>query len=144
MYLSTPNGGIPQSQVLSQVTDPRSFPRGGGFSVPGSFSGHWSQVLSRGYDSPGQGYPSTGYPPARSGWGTSGQDCDTPWKGPRTSDPPPPTRSGWGILLLGQNSRVSTCYAASCVHAGGLSCILTFHFLCTSQFSYVICIVVQT
>ena len=38
--------GVPQSQVLSEVTGPRFFP--GGTPFPGSFSGHWSQVLSGG------------------------------------------------------------------------------------------------
>ena len=62
---------------------PRSF--SGGTSVPGSFLGHWSQILSRGYPSPPQGVPRPGQGVhqyslslARSGWGT------------------PLTRSGWG------------------------------------------------
>ena len=69
----------------------------GGTSVPGSFLGHWSQVLSGGggYPSPGQGrgcpstgqggtpvlaggYPLLGYPLARSGWGTPGQVTTPP------------------------------------------------------------------
>ena len=77
---------------------------GGGTPVPGSFPGHWSQVLSRGgtpvlairvpstgcpqpgQDSTGLGYPSgqnrTGVPPpiASPGWGTPSQDWGTtPW-----------------------------------------------------------------
>ena len=57
----------------------------GGTEVPGSFQGLWSQVLSRGYPSPGQGYPRIGgYPRtgvtslARTGV-ISSQDRGTPW-----------------------------------------------------------------
>ena len=45
-------GVVPQLKVLSRVTGPRSFLRGGGTPVKGSFLGHWSQVLSGGYPSP--------------------------------------------------------------------------------------------
>ena len=84
---------------------PRCFPRsflGGGTSNPGSFPGHWSQVLSWGYPSPGwrgvpqswlvEGTPGQGSPPlARSGWGTPwpGQDGVPPSQD-RTGVPPPP------------------------------------------------------
>ena len=66
---------------------PQSFP--GGTPVPGSFPGHWSQVLSRGNPSPGwagtpvlaRDTPGLGYPPARSRWGTPSQVWSTPWPG---------------------------------------------------------------
>ena len=89
---------------------PRSF-LGGGTTVPGSFPGHWSQVLSRGTPVPGSfpghrsqvlsgwvlqswgvpspswGYSSMRLPPARSGWDTPSHD--------RTGVPPVRT----GVLL---------------------------------------------
>ena len=93
-------GGVPQSQVLSQVSGPRSFPLGG-TPVPGSFPGpFWG-----GYPSPGRGVPqswpggylSTGYSP--------GQDRT----GVPLSPPPGQVRMGYPP---GQNSRASTYYAA--------------------------------
>ena len=95
-----------------------STPGEGGTPVPGSFQGHWSQVLSRavpqsqvlsqvtgprsflggGVPQSWQGYPLVrmGYPPppgqVRMGY-SRGQDC-----------PPPPPQ--------GQNNRACTCYAA--------------------------------
>ena len=83
-------GGVPQSKVLFQVTNPRSFLEG--TPVPGSFSGHWSQVLSQVYPNPGQ----EGTPQVR--WGT-------PWPGLRY--PPPLDRTAeralatqWAVCLL--------------------------------------------
>ena len=106
-----PHGGVHQSQVLSQVTGPMSFP--GGTPVPGSFPGHWSQVTGPrsflGVPHPDQGVPQSwqdGVPPlARSRWGTPptsqvrmGYLCPGQDLGP----PPPPPE---------QNNRASTCYA---------------------------------
>ena len=153
-------GGLPQTLVLSQVTGPRSFPGGypcprffprslvpgsfqghqfpgpfWGYSSPRFFPGHWSQVLSGGYPSPGQGYSSPGrgypspaggypvmeyplariglgYPPAWAGWGIQPGQMGCP---------PPLAWSGWGTPP-GQNSRASTCYAAGGKRYGGLSC----------------------
>ena len=115
---------------------------GWGTPVPGSFPGHWSQVLfwegtpvSDIFPGPfrgtpvlmGVGYPCTGYPKARSGWGTPwpGQDRVPPWPG-QDGVPPPP----------GQNSIVSTCYApppppgqnsivSTCYAAGGMPLAFT-------------------
>ena len=76
--LSGPFWEVPQSQVLSQVSVPRSFL--GGTPVPGSFPGLWFQVLSGGTPVPPSSdwgipqleVPQTGVPP----W--PGQDWDTP------------------------------------------------------------------
>ena len=83
--LSTPPGGG-DTPVLSQVTGPMSFL--GGTPVPGSFPGHWSQVLS------------TGVPQSWLG-GMYGVPL---WPGLDGVHPPPPPQ--W------QNSRAITCYAA--------------------------------
>ena len=82
-------GGVPQSQVLSQVS--------------------WSQVLSRG-GTPvlAGGYPSTGipwpgqdgvHPPIWSGWGTPwpGQDGTAPPSQVRIGDPPPLPGLGYPV-----------------------------------------------
>ena len=120
---------------------PRSLVPGpflGGTPVPGSFPGHWYQVLSRGYPTPGWGYPvpDWGYPgQVRMGYPQQGLDGVLPQPGqdgvplqPELGWPPwpglgyPPSwaglghpasaRSGWGSPHPGQNSRVSTCYTA--------------------------------
>ena len=72
---------------------------GGGYPLPGSFPGLWSQVLSQVADTP---VPARGIPPGQE-WGTDpGQDWGTPL-----------TRTGLGYPLPSrQNSRVSTCCAA--------------------------------
>ena len=112
-------GGIPQSQVLCQVLfweggQSRVLSQvlsGGGTAVPG----HWFQVLSRWYPSPG-GYPPTRLwwvppSPAKPGWGIlPGQD-----RTGVTPPPPPPIEQQSEHFLRGER------YAA-CVHAGGLSC----------------------
>ena len=80
-------------------SSPRLFPRS---LVPGPFHGVPQSWPGR-YPSPGWGYPQPGQdgippPPVRLGW-----------------DTPPPARSRWGTPPpphKGQNSRVSTCYAA--------------------------------
>ena len=80
--MSVHRGGVPQYQVLSQVTGPRSFP--GGTPVPDYFPGHWSQVLS---------------------WGCPGQDGGTlGWDTPsqvRLGDPPGQVRLGYPLARLG-------------------------------------------
>ena len=72
----------------------------------------------------GWGYPRMEYAPVP-GWGTPqpGEDggtrgCSTPH--PRMRYPP-----GWGTLRLGQQREYLLCRGryASCVHAGGLSCL---------------------
>ena len=105
---------------------PRFFPRS---LVPGPFPGQWFQVLSRGYPSPSQeGHPRY---PHQVMTGTS-------WPGQDGSPSPPPARrglgypslparSGWGTPPPGteQQSEYLLCggWYASCVHAGGRSCL---------------------
>ena len=100
--LSTPGGGVPQRQVLSQVTGPRSFPEG--TPVPGSFPGHRSQALSGEYPSPQWGYLSMvpSYGQARMGYPQPGQDRVPPSQD-STGVPPgqvrmgyDPPQPGWG------------------------------------------------
>ena len=105
-------GGVPQSQVLSQVSGLRSFP-GGTLVLPQGMypSSGW------GYPSPSQVYPSpvcgvlgvVGYPPARTGLKLSPHQD-------RTGVPP---RTGVGYLLR-QNRRASG--SSSLL----LSCRMTF------------------
>ena len=126
LSVHTWEGGVPQSQVISQVTFPRSFLEGGTpvwCALPPARTGLCCIPPSQdrtgvapgqawmGYFLPLQGYPQPGQDwgilLARSGWGTlwPGQDWGTP----------PPARSGcgtpnydWGTPL-GQNNRASTC-----------------------------------
>ena len=94
--------GVPQSQILSQVTGPRSFLGGG--STP---------VLARGYSvlagGGGVGYPSMG-----SGWGTpqSGQDGVPPSQVRKGHPPSPQDRTAeralatrWVVCLLRSRRR---------------------------------------
>ena len=112
-----PHWGIPQLQVFSQVSGPRSFL--GSTPVQGSFSGLWSQSLSRWGGTQAQlgrvpqfwlggGTPSqdrTGVHPCQD-WGTSpwpGLDQSTPWRGlgyspSGTGVPHPLARTGLGYL----------------------------------------------
>ena len=118
---STPGGGgVPQSQVLSKVTGPRSFAEG--TLVPSFFQGHWSQeVVPQSW----LGVPQYGV----SHW--PGQDGVTP----------PPVKSGCGTSQPGvgyplpswdriAERALATRRYASCVHAGGLSCSYILFHLC--------------
>ena len=117
-------------------------PHPGGTPFPGSFPGHWSEVLSggtpvlaggRGFPSPGQGVPQSwlvGYlSPEVRPWPGQGGD-PSPWPG-QDGAPLPMARSGWGTPHPGTTPRgterqsehlLRSWRYASCVHAGGLSC----------------------
>ena len=79
LSVHTGGGGYPSPRFFPRFQVPGPF--WGGTPVPGSFSGHWSQVPSGGYPILTGGYPSSGwgilpsqvrfgYRPARSGSGT--------------------------------------------------------------------------
>ena len=95
--------GVPQSQVISQVTSPRSF-LGVSQSWPGRSTSGWATPwlgqdgVPCSQDRTGVP-PASHIPPASTGWGTPLARSE--WGGPL----PPP-------LLRGQNSRATTCYAA--------------------------------
>ena len=116
--LSTPGGGVPQLQVLSQISGPRSFLGG-------------TPVLAGGGGTPARVPNDRGTPLAWTGlgdWGTPPPQSGQDWGAPARPPPPPAARTGLGSPRR-QNSTASTCYAAggdaSCVQAGGLSCFLS-------------------
>ena len=112
--------GVPQSQVVSQVTGPRSFLGGGSTPVPCSFPGHWSQVLSWEYPSP-RFFPRLLVPGPLSGGG------GTPVLARGVGGGTPPARSGWGTPPPSQVRQsvhlLCSRQYTSCGHAGGLSCL---------------------
>ena len=76
--LLTRRRGLPQSQVFSQVSGPRSFPKGGGTpaSGPMSFPRKLPHSWPGKYSSPGRGTPShrtgLGYPTPRTAYAANG------------------------------------------------------------------------
>ena len=133
-----PGGGVP-GQVppwggTQSGTPPgtRSGKPPGGYPVrypPGGGSGY---LPPRGVRVPPGGYPvryppgGSGYPPeGGSGYPPGGVPGQVPPPGGGSGTPPGGTRSGGGVP--GQDNRRSTDYTAgryaSCVHAGGLSCL---------------------
>ena len=82
----------------------------GGTLVPGSFPGHWSQVLSGGTPSLARGYPSPDGQ-VRMGYPLPGLGYHPPWSG-LGYPPPPPDRTA-------ERERY-----ASCGQGGGLYCLI--------------------
>ena len=68
---------------------------------------------------PDGGVPWQGTPPARSRWGV-------PWQGTPPQQGTPPPRSWWRGTLVGQQKEylLHGGRYASCIHAGGLSCLI--------------------
>ena len=128
-----PWGGYPYPIMLCNITQNAMGQTPGGVPCQVQLGGVpcWGGTLPGGYPDrvhpwPGQdrGWdPGRVPPPARSGWGV----------GPRKGTPP--ARSGWGGTLpggtqLGQQKEYSLHGRryASCVHAGGLSCLRYYFF----------------
>ena len=58
-------------------------------------------------------------PPSKTGWGTPIQT----WDGGVPRVPPPPSNTGWGTPHQQSEHLLCSRWCASCVHAGGLSCL---------------------
>ena len=134
--------GVPHPRSGCGGTPSQVWPVGWGVPIPGLAGGvPHPRSRGRGYPIPGLdgGYP--GYPPTRSGQGTPltrsewGTPPDLGWGPPWTWDGVPPSSDlGWGTLLdLGWGTLLDLGHSehllrggryASCVHAGGLPCLV--------------------
>ena len=122
--------GVPRPGQDSGVPHPGQ--DGGGYPIQVRMGGYPSHVrMGGGYSSQVRiGVPQLrkGYPHTKMGYPLPGQDggC-TP---ARDGVPPPPPIQRWGPPKIGQQMEyvIRSGRYASCVHAGGLSCVMHFVF----------------